>query len=168
MSIEPSTGEVTAYCKRCDTTKPLDDFHIDRTRPNGHVFYCKPCLLERHYAYRDSKVDEYRAQRRRASYKHLLRTKFGLTIEQYEEMLAAQGGVCAICKRPERSISKHGSVKVLAVDHDHKTGAVRKLLCNECNKGLGSFQDDLPRMLAAVEYLRQFQGSDSDQSQLRQ
>src|SRR5207253_2176895 len=66
---------------------------------------------------------------------HLKRT-FGLTIEQYESMLAAQGGGCAICGRPPREdISLH-------VDHDHETGRVRGLLCFDCNATLGKAADD--------------------------
>lgn len=66
--------------------------------------------------------------------------KRGLTVAQYDELLKAQGGVCAICKRPE-SILHHGkNNQVLAVDHDHDTGAIRGLLCFGCNIGLGRLE----------------------------
>ena len=65
--------------------------------------------------------------------------QFGLTIEDYDAMHEAQNGLCAICKQPETS-SRDGKVYRLAVDHDHKTGKVRGLLCFKCNSAMGSFE----------------------------
>lgn len=78
--------------------------------------------------------------RRRQHYK-----KYNLTVEQYEQMFANQGGGCSICgQRQERR---------LAIDHDHETGKVRGLLCHTCNVGLGNFHD-LPTLLRrAIAYL---------------
>lgn len=56
--------------------------------------------------------------------------KFGITVEQYDEMLAAQNGACGICSKPPEK-------KRLAIDHDHETGAIRGLLCVPCNAALG-------------------------------
>jgi len=65
--------------------------------------------------------------------------QFGLTIEDYDAMHEAQDGLCAICKQPETS-NRDGKVYRLAVDHDHKTGKVRGLLCFKCNSAMGSFE----------------------------
>jgi Recombination endonuclease VII len=65
--------------------------------------------------------------------------QFGLTIEDYDAMHEAQDGLCAICKQPETS-SRDGKVYRLAVDHCHKTGKVRGLLCFKCNSAMGSFE----------------------------
>jgi Recombination endonuclease VII len=76
-----------------------------------------------------------------------LKRLFGITQEQYDEMLASQGGVCAICGNldPGRN---------LAVDHVHDdTKAVRGLLCSNCNSGLGFFGDSVERLFAAIQYL---------------
>lgn len=81
-----------------------------------------------------------------------LRNKFGISLHEYGKMLVAQGGVCAICKN-EESDTRNGTVKALAVDHDHKTGKVRALLCAACNTGLGKFMDDSVLLRAAAEYL---------------
>jgi Recombination endonuclease VII len=78
---------------------------------------------------------------------------FGIDNEQYAKMLVAQGGVCAICDRPERMI-RFGKVQALSVDHDHKTGDLRSLLCHACNKALGAFGDDPARLERAAAYLR--------------
>jgi len=74
--------------------------------------------------------------------------RHGMTLEEYDEMAAQQGGKCAICGS-EPSGRLH-------VDHDHGTGRVRGLLCGGCNKSLGLMKDDPRRLLAAVEYLRRF------------
>lgn len=68
-------------------------------------------------------------------------------------MLQEQEGKCAICKRAP---DDHARNKALAVDHDHKTGQVRKLLCGQCNVGLGMFQHDPQLMQRAIEYLDGF------------
>lgn len=74
---------------------------------------------------------------------------YGLSQEQYEVMLEAQGNACAICK----STDWPGKDKRPHVDHDHVTSEVRGLLCNNCNNGLGRFGDDPARLRAAIEYL---------------
>jgi hypothetical protein len=80
--------------------------------------------------------------------KYALRRNYGLTPEAYEAMLKAQGGKCAICRRPPEK-RKH------AVDHCHKTNTIRGLLCHRCNRALGYLDDDPLRLRAAISYLRQ-------------
>lgn len=70
------------------------------------------------------------------------RRRYGLTREDYERMLAAQGGVCCVCRRPERTRSD-GSTRPLSVDHDHATNRVRGLVCNSCNRLIGLFESEL-------------------------
>lgn len=82
-----------------------------------------------------------------------LRRKFGLTLEQYEAMREAQNDLCAICGRQETKKHRNHLRCQLAVDHDHKTGSVRGLLCYNCNRGLGHFQDDPQLLSRAVDYL---------------
>lgn len=79
---------------------------------------------------------------------------FGITLEQYDEILKSQNGTCAICKGPESIIDKRtGEVMRLSVDHDHKTGRVRGLLCRLCNSAIGKFNDDPELILKAIQYL---------------
>lgn len=73
------------------------------------------------------------------------RYKYGITSSDYQSMIDAQRGLCAICKKP--------SVKGLVIDHDHNTGAVRQLLCYPCNSALGFLRDDIKLALAAADYL---------------
>lgn len=83
---------------------------------------------------------------------------YGITLEEYEEMLDRQRGVCAICGQPETSKYK-GVVKNLSVDHCHVTGEVRGLLCNNCNRAIGLLGDDLGRIWDAATYLASFRNA---------
>lgn len=74
--------------------------------------------------------------------------KYGITPQQYNQILLSQGGGCAICKgRPKLK-------EALPVDHCHTTGRVRGLLCSNCNRGLGCFKDSPALLVAAVSYLK--------------
>lgn len=87
-----------------------------------------------------------------------LRTKFGITLAEYGELLLKQNGACAICKRAETD-TRNGKVKALAVDHDHETGVVRALLCVACNTGLGKFRDDPDLLIEASNYIKHHSGA---------
>lgn len=75
-----------------------------------------------------------------------LKRKYGITISVYKELFQNQGGLCAICKKPENN-------KDLAVDHCHKTKKVRGLLCFKCNASLGKFEDSIELLQNAISYL---------------
>lgn len=81
-----------------------------------------------------------------------LRKNFGISFADYQRMLDAQGGVCDICKKPETR-TRYGKLTLLAVDHCHGSGAIRGLLCNNCNNGIGRFNDDPDLLRAAADYL---------------
>jgi hypothetical protein len=86
-------------------------------------------------------------QRKAARHERLVRVRYGLLAGEYLLIKAAQGGVCAICQRAK------GTTKNLAVDHNHKTGEVRGLLCDRCNQTLGHFRDDTRCLHRAIAYL---------------
>lgn len=77
-----------------------------------------------------------------------LKVKYNITEADYDAMLAKQDGKCAVCHQPPKKTRR------LAVDHNHKTGYVRGLLCFSCNYGIGVFNDDPARLLSASKYLR--------------
>lgn len=89
------------------------------------------------------KNPERHASARRRS---VLRSKDGLTLEEYDALLLKQGGACAIC-------GQSPSLKALHVDHHHETGNVRGLLCNNCNRCLGLLKDDVAVLRSAIVYL---------------
>ena len=83
-----------------------------------------------------------------------LKATYNITAEDFESMLEAQGGVCAICEQEDPRFREDGTRYPLSVDHDHASSQVRLLLCGACNAGLGLFQDDPELLLRAAEYLR--------------
>jgi hypothetical protein len=91
--------------------------------------------------------------RRREQVRNANLKRYGITAAQYDEMFAAQGGVCALCSSPERACNRDGSLKRLAVDHSHETGQVRELLCYECNTLLAKAEDNPEILKLAIRYL---------------
>lgn len=77
--------------------------------------------------------------------------KYGISADEYAEMFAKQGGVCASCGD---SPVGQGRYADFDIDHDHATGRVRGLLCRDCNQGIARFHDDPERLEAAARYLR--------------
>jgi len=80
--------------------------------------------------------------------RHWLKRTYGLTIDEYDQMVAQQGDVCAICREPPPARQR------LAVDHDHTSGAVRGLLCRQCNMALGLLEKT-GWIQAAQQYLKE-------------
>lgn len=136
-------------CTKCKVEKPLSEFHKWASTTDGYQYNCKACKA----AYR-KKLDQqpHNLERTRAYH---FKYKYGITVEQYDDMLAAQGGVCAICKQPERHKSRSGKITPLAVDHCHSTGRIRGLLCHYCNVSLGAMNDSIERLESAIDYLRE-------------
>lgn len=134
-------------CKKCNEAKGTEFFHVDKTRSNGYHPYCKLCRVEytTKYANGSRKTPEGKA---RAIAAHRKR-EYGVTEEQYNKLLNEQGGCCAICGQQEKSIKKVS----LAVDHNHRSGKIRGLLCDTCNRGLGFFKDDPALLFKAIGYL---------------
>lgn len=126
----PVSG-VSGVCATCLKTKPIGDFPSGNKKSKSNeaykYAYCKECHSERE-----------RSRRLFALYR--------ITSVEYDTILAYQGGVCAICKRPPTG-------NRLSVDHDHKTGMIRGLICWTCNRALGLLRDKLSSVQALVEYL---------------
>lgn len=108
------------------------------SKPNDGWGLCKNC-------YHRQKFKHDSLARRRAylsKYRHRKARAYGLTLDQYDALVVAHGGVCAICgKEPDE----------LVIDHDHSSGAVRGMLCHQCNLGLGMLEQHLKK---ALEYVR--------------
>lgn len=142
-------------CVVCKRTKPIDQFGFFYTSKDGHKQRCHWC--EREAKERRTQSDpiereKLRTLHRRSRYK----TKYGITLEEYDALLAEQSGVCAICGKPEtqkRQYYQKTELRDLAVDHCHKTKKVRALLCCFCNQGIGIFREDTELLKKAIAYL---------------
>jgi len=130
------------HCGRCGEMKPRDAFY-DLRHTTAPRRPCKTCIQQ-------DKRARYAAQDGdRISHAQVLREKYNLTLAEYDLMLAAQGGLCAICRKPETTRGRGGSPRRLAVDHDHRSGVVRKLLCHRCNLVTWAVEEN-PGLLDAV------------------
>lgn len=122
---------ITCRCSKCG-----DEFTARAKRG-----YCNPC-------------NTLYAKNRRNSVPNVLRSntykqRYNLRIKGYDELFKAQKGVCAICQQFETN----SRVNFLGIDHDHKTGEIRGLLCHNCNSALGFFKDDPKILKRAKKYL---------------
>lgn len=86
-----------------------------------------------------------------------LKERYGITPEKYTELLVVQGNRCAICGNEETARhNRSKKVQKLAVDHDHLTGKIRGILCQECNRGIAKFHEDISRLRGAIDYLSKY------------
>ena len=118
----------TKKCGKCGQVKKQDEFGFNSSGKDGLSSWCSCCGKERK---RQSRLARY-----------------NLTVKQYELMLKAQNGVCAICKQPE-IIKQNNRIIRLAVDHDHTTGKIRGLLCSTCNILLAHVENN-PEILKEI------------------
>ncbi len=141
-------------CGDCRQTKPFKAF--TKTTKGGWQWRCRACQSAYRKERRRSGIEQaYRLKTKPRLKDRWLRKRFGITLEQYEIMLKAQDGKCAICGRSENGRGCRGGVKDLAVDHDHKPdGKIRGLLCSPCNQGIGLFKDNPELLEKAIAYLR--------------
>lgn len=163
-------GILYIYCKGCNLDKPLtkEFFRPMKDRKLGFLRRCKSCIASHMQEYRKTKPqsDEFIQLRRlrdkqrwpkrrvRESENRKIRAlikRYNLTIGEYETIRKRQRNRCAICGIEESKSQK----KNLCVDHDHKTGKVRGLLCGKCNSGLGFFQDNTDIIEKALGYLQE-------------
>ena len=134
-------------CTVCKEEKDTSAFHKAGNKKRGYQFSCKVCKI--------NKREERKASMSHADWalinrRNWLRTEYGLSLEDYGQMLKKQDHKCAICKTDETDVFK----QVLYVDHCHNTGKIRGLLCMQCNAGLGKFKDSLDMLEAAKDYLK--------------
>ena len=136
MTIETCLNTVKV-CKGCNKELPLESFTKDHRNKDGRGAKCRPCF---------NAAQAYSPERQR---RYRLKHFYGLTPEEYNEILEEQGG-CKIC---QKKFDRYH------VDHDHNTGKVRGILCLSCNVAIGHFSDDIGTLQNAITYLAQSTGS---------
>ena len=149
--------------------RPQASCHPDR--PHSANGMCEECYQRDYRKKKQNAISNYRqSYKQRPEVKkkdrdrikdlrrngHFLKEKYGISLEEYDGLLYEQGGGCAICGREDSSRKDRVQTKFpLCVDHDHKTGIIRGLLCDECNRGLGAFKDNPELLTIAAHYLQE-------------
>jgi hypothetical protein len=156
-------------CTKCGVSQDLASFyqHTSIKAPDNRRTVCKICRN----AYRNSydklhgkiqyqskehinkRARQYRANNTEKFKGYSLKKSFGISVEEFKRLLSENEGKCHICNLPETSKLKSRKTRSLAVDHDHKTGKVRGLLCWACNSGIGKLKDDPEILRIAALYL---------------
>lgn len=138
----------TKVCSLCKKRKPIEKFYNFRNSKDGKQCRCKVCdgITRSKYQHK------YKDRLSRLSRNRNLKARFGITLQEYDEILKSQKGRCAICSSKAPKTTSN-NVRSFSVDHDHKTGKIRGLLCSKCNRGLGMFNDSLTLLNKAVRYL---------------
>lgn len=162
----------TKSCSKCKLEFPTGAFQRDKHAKDGLTCQCKACRKISREAWKSRNPDKVRLHKKREHsknhqnyldyqrssrrkelwFKWKLEKQFGITVEDFEILYESQLGKCAIC-RNKLDCGKCSN-KRLHIDHDHKTGAVRGLLCFRCNTGIGSFGDSVENLQRAAEYLQ--------------
>ncbi len=122
-------------CTKCDIIKPFSEFYKVKNKRDGHMSRCRACIAEQ--------------DRSPQKFKDRISRQYHLTVEDYARMFNTQNGECAICHK-RLDDTKYKGVNI---DHCHRTGSVRGLLCGNCNNGIGYLKDSLDLVRAAAEYL---------------
>jgi hypothetical protein len=128
-------------CPKCGVRKKRSEYWNDASRPDGITAYCKLCKAKVTNAHVSKNIEYYKKSWREKD----LYKKYNLSMDEFENMLKSQDYKCQICKR---SLEKYS-----AVDHDHKTGKIRGLLCRKCNLGLGAAKDSTEVLENMIKYL---------------
>ena len=144
-----SYGSDDLSCSKCRKILPKSSFFKESKFARGYRYACKECEKSRYIEYRNNPENKIRAtnNRRRWSRAKL----YNFPQELYEERLADQGNLCAIC-----GTDTPGGKGQFHADHDHETNQPRGVLCHNCNIALGNFRDNPEILRAAVEYLERW------------
>lgn len=146
-------------CARCKDVKPSDAFYPDKSKKDKLSSYCKECRRKHAQTWAQQHPDarrrimsdwKVRTDIQAHNRKTWVKRCYGKNPEEIDALFHQQNGKCAICK--EGLTAKYPTYHI---DHDHRTGEVRGLLCRNCNVGLGFFQDSVERLIAGVGYLSQ-------------
>ena len=130
-------------CCKCKKLLSVECFGNNKSTKDGLYCSCRVCT--RKYV-NSHKAKKPKSERIRLGRKYWLNHKYNMTLKEYDEMFEEQDGVCYICGLPE-------NFQRLGVDHNHKTGKIRKLLCNRCNRTIGYVEEDTELLKCMIQYI---------------
>ena len=137
-------------CCVCNTRKPFTDFFNYKNKNDGKSYRCKPCDDAARKKWSTKNPERAHLSQRQRN----LKCKFGVDLEWYEKQFKKQNYSCAICKSKTNKTSGNREFWNFSVDHCHDSGKVRGILCNNCNRALGLFQDNPELLEKAAEYIK--------------
>ncbi len=147
-------------CTKCKELKPRSEFYFSDGKRINLKSRCKKChvarSVQRHRENPDRTIWEKTwAQKNKEKMRgYRLKCRYGISVEEYDLLLEKQNGVCAICQKPEAVVDpRYLTPRKLAVDHCHKSGKIRGLLCYACNTSIGKFGDDIETIKNILTYL---------------
>lgn len=144
-------GATHAECTVCARVLPRTlEFFYRASKGDGLRRNCRKCCNE--YTRSNHAIPH----KRERHHDRMRANSYGVTALEFVLMEAAQAGLCAICRKPEVRLGRDGKPRKLSVDHNHRTGEVRGLLCGACNAGLGLFRDCRDNMRYALVYLESY------------
>ncbi len=132
-------------CTKCRKQKWNSSFSKQKNNSDGLASRCKDCSKEQSARNHQNNPQQNRINN--------LKSKFKITVEEYELMLKSQNDVCKICKQPETKKDRNSNIQLLSVDRNHLTVKIRGLLCDNCNVMLGRAKDDIEILKQAIKYL---------------
>jgi len=143
-------------CSVCHKEKDIEEFAQDKNRKDGHVCTCKECYNIRSrknwhkYKEKDNKRKrEYHRKHPEQARSRHLHCRYGITLDDYNNIFKEQNGRCAICGRHQMELKNK-----LYIDHNHVTGAIRGLLCSKCNSVIGLVFEDVNILKEVICYLK--------------
>lgn len=147
--VQQDIKDQSKVCCVCEERKDFTEFYNAKNKSDSKGYRCKSCddKAKKRWANNNEERSRYLARNRR------LKFCYGIDIPEYNRILEGQDGRCAICGKLEEDNVVHKSVKFLSVDHDHTTGKIRGLLCNQCNRGIGMLGDTVDSLRNAIRYL---------------
>jgi hypothetical protein len=156
-----AVGSNMKTCPKCNKIKHPNDFGKCTREKDGKYYLCKECANEKtrnsYQKHKEKRREKNRGRKRIRSLDYHKKKKntrmflmYGITEQDYENLLNDQYRKCKICKSVGSDISGGG----LVIDHDHKTNKVRGLICGRCNVMLGLAKDSLEILTSTIEYLK--------------
>lgn len=130
------------HCGNCKTDKDMNEFYNSYSSYDGLSSHCKVCSKARVKLWGKNNPDKRRH--------NALKKLYGITLDQYNEMLVKQDFKCSICKRHKDMVANKTH---LSVDHNHNTNEIRGLLCSPCNQAIGLLQESIEACENAAKYL---------------
>lgn len=141
-------GVLYKKCGICKEYKVKEEYNYDEKTCDQWSVLCKKCKTD----YTNDWVKENPNRRKDIHLKSLLNKKYKIQREFYDDLLEKQGGKCSICGATNTVCKRYSR---LVVDHNHKTGRIRGLLCMKCNTLLGNAQDSIETLKNAIKYLQE-------------